>query len=549
MSSCCDQCQVGGGATPWCETRLCVPLTGNTCEEMADQIEAARQVGADMIELRLDYLQAWDADSIRSLMRKACLFGGEVIATCRLAAEGGHWDSDEATRVSLLKLAGLSGADFIDVEYQAWRASPNLRQKIGLVCEVNTDTLRPRRKLILSRHDCQCTPANLDAIFAELKGEPCHVVKLACQAQTITDALRMLEALRKTAATRHVIALAMGEAGVITRVLARKFGALLSFAALEVSKESAPGQLTVSQMRSLYRWDALNADTRVYGVIGCPVAHSMSPAILNASFDAAGYNGVYLPMRVEAAYEAFAAFVDGCLTRPWLGLSGCSVTIPHKQNLLGYVESRGGEVEPLARRIGAANTLCVQPGRREDGSDTRVAAYNTDYQGALDALCAGGGCDRDGLRDCSIAVLGAGGASRAIVAGLRDCGCPVTIYNRTGDKARALADEFDATAAAWADRSQTNADVIINCTSIGMWPNVEDTPLPDPRLSDRQVVFDTVYNPIETRLLREARQLGCRTIEGIEMFVNQAAAQFKYWTGQPAPTGVIREVLLRELSR
>lgn len=529
-------------------TKLCVPLTATTCERMAADIRAAAAVHADMIELRLDYLQDHDEASVRRLMAAARRFPGEVIVTCRPVEEGGRWDGEETRRVSLMELAGLCGAHFLDFEYEAWRRSANIRQKIGLVCEVNTDSGRPRGRLILSKHDFERSPEGLAATLAEMAREPAHAVKLACKANRITDSLLMLDALRASAAARPTIALSMGEAGVLARVLARKCGAMLTFASLEPGQECAPGQVPVSQMREMYRWDSLGSDTRVYGVIGCPVAHSMSPAIMNAAFGEVGHNGVYLPMRVEPDYADFKAFIDGCLQRPWLDLRGCSVTIPHKQNLLRYVEERGGYVEPLARRIGAANTLLVEKGVKPDGSDSRVATYNTDYCGAMDALAAGlaGGTD---LGDVSVAVLGAGGASRAIVAGLCDAGCRVTIYNRTADKARALADEFQAVARPWEDRTRLEADVVVNCTSIGMWPEVDDSPLPGGPQSDRMVVFETIYNPIETRFLRDARQRGCRTIDGVAMFVNQAAAQFQIWTGMPAPIAMIRHNLVQRLGR
>jgi len=530
-------------------TRLCVPLTADSVERMAADIRAAASVGADMIELRLDYLRNRDDALIRQLMAAARAFPGEVIATCRLAEEGGRYEGNKNSRIALMERAALDGADYLDFEYEAWRRSADARQRIGRACKSKNDQEQARPMLILSKHDFERTPAGLDTLFADLAREPCHVVKLAVRAEVITDALAMLDALRASAAKRLTIALSMGETGILTRVLAKKFGALLTFASLATGRESAPGQLTIDEMWSLYRWDKMNPQTRVYGVIGCPVAHSMSPAILNAAFEAVGHDGVYLPMRVEPDYADFESFVDGCISRPWFGLGGCSVTIPHKRHLLQFVEQHHGEIEPLAQRIGAANTLCVEPGQRGDGSDTRVSAYNTDYRGALDALCAGMNTSQAGLKGAVVAVLGAGGVSRAIVAGLFDCGCKVTIYNRTAGKARRLAEEFGVTARPWEQRNKLEADVVINCTSIGMWPKTDDTPLPDARLNTRTLVFDTVYNPIDTRLLRDARASGCRTIDGVAMFVNQAAAQFEHWTGCRAPMETMRDVVVGKLSR
>jgi 3-dehydroquinate dehydratase / shikimate dehydrogenase len=525
-------------------TSLCTPLTADTCQAMAEQIAQAARLGADMVELRLDYLREPRPDSIRELMVCADGFDGPVVITCRLKEEGGLFDQDEEQRLRLFEAAVASGAaDYLDVELEAWRGSAVLRDRI--------DALRLARagsrpvKLILSRHDFEQTPADLEGILDDIAREPCDVVKLATRANTSVDSLRVLDALRISAAKRPTIALAMGEPGILTRVLARKFGALLTFASLETGKESAPGQVSLADMRGLYRWDKIGPQTALYGVIGCPVGHSMSPAIFNAAFDHLGLDAVYLPMRVEPPYEAFAEFIDGCVARPWLGLGGCSVTIPHKENLLRYVGEHAGQVEPLAKRIGAANTLHLQTAK--GGGSASLSACNTDYRGAMDALCAGIGCARDELGKLAVAVLGAGGASRAIVAGLRDCGCKVTIYNRTFDRARNLAAEFGAEARPLDQAADHRADIIINGTSIGMWPRVDDIPMPADALAGNPVVFDTIYNPIETRLLREARQHECRTVDGVSMFVNQAAAQFERWIGRPAPIAIMRGILLRRL--
>ncbi len=357
------------------------------------------------------------------------------------------------------------------------------------------------------------------------------------------DILRMVEGLWKGGTSAPVATLTTVENVVVACVWGRILGLDIPFTS------KGAGLPDRSASKGLPARLALRPDTRVYGVIGCPIAHSMSPAIHNAAFAETDYNGVYLPFRVEPDYASFKAFVDFCITRPWLNLHGCSVTIPHKENLLRYVQERGGFIEPLARRIGVANTLCIEPGREADGSDARISAYNTDYRGALDALCVGMGIKPMELKNLSVAVLGAGGVSRAIVAGLRDCGAKVTIYNRTKEKADALAAEFGATALPNEQRIQNTGDAIINCTSIGMWPEVDATPLPKEGLRHRPAVFDTVYNPVETRLLREAKAAGCRTIDGVTMFVNQAVGQFERWTERPAPVQIMRNIVLEQLSK
>jgi len=282
---------------------------------------------------------------------------------------------------------------------------------------------------------------------------------------------------------------------------------------------------------------------------------------------------VYLPMPIPPEYEHFKATVGSWLDFAPLHFRGASVTIPHKENLLRFVAERGGTIEPLAQRIGAANTLTV----RDDGS---LHASNTDYAAALDAVCDGLGITRRELRGRRVAVIGAGGAARAIVAGFAGHGATVVVYNRTLDKAQALAEHFNemegagvgdggdggsqrggkVVAARLEKLCDSCCEVFINCTPIGMHPNTDATPIPsagetkawagvDGDAAKKPVVFDTIYNPIETRLLREAKAAGCRTIPGTEMFVRQAAAQFQLWTGQAAPLDVFTLVLHERLMR
>jgi 3-dehydroquinate dehydratase/shikimate dehydrogenase len=270
-------------------------------------------------------------------------------------------------------------------------------------------------------------------------------------------------------------------------------------------------------------------------------------------------------MRVEGTYEDFKAFLDAFLARPWLDLHGLSVTIPHKEHLVRYVREHiarhgpdAGHIEPLADRIGVANTLVIEHSALSTQHSalnsshithhSSLRIYNTDYAGALDALTAGMQIDREGLRDMRIAVLGAGGAARAVVAGLRDCGAIVYIYNRTGSKARALAAEFGCVAMPWDSREMIDSEVLINTTSIGMWPKVNESPLPREHIPPNILVFDTIANPIETRLLRDAKARGCQTLSGLTMFINQAALQFNLWTGLEPPREVMRQVVVRRLS-
>jgi 3-dehydroquinate dehydratase/shikimate dehydrogenase len=517
-------------------TLLIVPITAPTYDQAAADIAAAKAGGADAVELRLDYLADLRDQHIEALYRTAASVGLAVILTARAREEGGVWDADDMARISrLIELA--PHGDLCDVELATWKRSANIRQKIGLAIERLAPNATAR--LILSAHDFKQRPANLARLIVEMNEiEHCDVAKTAFHAAHISETFEAFDLMHENA--NPVIAIAMGEAGVITRILAKKFGAFGTFAALENDKASAPGQITLDDMKNLYRWDAQDQHTAVYGVIGNPVAHSMGPAIHNAAFTEIDYNGVYVPLLIEPSYEHFADFLDEARSRPWFNLQGCSVTIPHKDNALRYARERGAHIEPLAERIGAVNTLTFSP--------THVEAHNTDYAGALDALTDVLHCERSDLNGMHAAILGAGGVARALVAGLRDCGCRVTIYNRTPEKARRLAAEFDADAAPLDERVRPDTQIVVNGTSLGMHPHTTDTPLEAHRLKPEMLVFDTVYNPVETRLLREARELGCQTVDGVTMFVNQAAAQFQRWTNHPAPRDLMRQVVLTGLA-
>ena len=269
----------------------------------------------------------------------------------------------------------------------------------------------------------------------------------------------------------------------------------------------------------------------------------MSPAIHNAAFAQAGLDAVYVPLRVEAGPGCFDRFMDAVMAAPWADFRGLSVTIPHKEAAFARVGA--ANLDELSRRIGAANTIRIEPAGGDAGATLR--GWNTDYAGAIDALCGGMGIAREGLAGRTVAVLGAGGVARALVAALAYYDARVTVYNRTLARGERLAEEFGAAAAALEGLDRLQAEIVINCTSLGMHPSVDDTPLPRAALPNVRVVFDTIYNPIETRLLREARAAGCRTVSGLEMFVNQAAAQFELWTNCPAPRKLMRGVVMQRL--
>ncbi len=519
-------------------TLIAVPISVDDPAAAHARATRAAEHGADLVEYRIDTFT--DPAAVQRLVAGSPL---PCIVTARAAWEGGHCDLDETDRISLLEHAGLADVApaYLDLELAAYQTSANIRQKIGLVVD---HPGQPRADvstgLILSTHDFETFPADLDRrVLAMADAPACRVIKAAWRARSLRDNIDAFELIQRR--LKPTVALCMGEAGLPSRVLAKKFGAHLTFAALDADAASAPGQPTLDELKNLYRWDALNADTRVYGVIGWPVGHSVSPAFHNAGFTATGFNGVYLPMPIAPEYEHFKATLIRWLDHTPLHFSGASVTIPHKQNLLRFVEEQGGEIEPLAQTIGAANTLSLRP----DGS---LYAGNTDYAAILGATRDKLGDDLTGKK---VAVLGAGGAARAAVAGFANAGCRVIVFNRSIGKAQQLKEEFKLFAAhPLSELKPYSADVIINCTSLGMHPHTDATPcaFPDTLGTHRPLVFDTVYNPLETRLLREAKAAGCGTVNGLEMFIRQGAAQYALWTRHTPPLEVFRNVLTDRLS-
>jgi 3-dehydroquinate dehydratase/shikimate dehydrogenase len=520
-------------------TYLTVAIMVDSAEQaLADAAQAAER-GADLVEYRFDRF----ADDIEAVSRIVTDSALPCIATCRPSWEGGEFEGDDGDRLTLFEaLADLTRPPaYIDVELAIVQRDPAFAGRIRALAD--------RVGLIYSSHDFDRRPADLyRRIQAMADDASCRVMKVAWASRSLRDNLQAFEIIAD--AHKPTIALCMGEAGLPSRVLARKFGALLTFAGLDDRNVTAPGQVGVAKMKSLYRWDKLNADTAVYGVIGWPVAHSMSPAIHNAGFDETDADAVYLLMPIPPEYEHFKATVGAWLDDERLDFRGASVTIPHKENLIRYIDEcgpAGSEVEPLARQIGAANTLTL----REDGS---LLASNTDYAAALDSVCDAIGIQRDGLSGKRVAVIGAGGVARAVVAGFAHHGATIVIYNRTVERAEQLAAEFrtdrSKIVAAPLDKlCQSCAQVFINCTSVGMDPDVDQTPMPDLPKSVREgtIVFDTIYNPVETRLLREARAAGATTINGVDMFVRQGAAQFHQWTGRTPPIQRFETEMLQRL--
>lgn len=508
-------------------TYLCVPIFVASVAQAKADIAHAAEAGADLVELRID--QFTEEPELRQLLGEAVL---PCILTCRPEWEGGHSTLENVERFKVLGIRVGDQPRYIDVELAA------------LDDFEFDDEDESRPKIIVSTHDFSGRPDRLYSIATDLENTGGDINKIVWTARTIRDNIEAFDLIRS--AQSPTIALCMGEAGIISRILAKKFGAFLTFASLQHGKQTAPGQVPVDDLKRLYRWDAINRKTKVFGVVGSPVAHSMSPAIHNAAFDETGFDGVYVPMLVNESYESFKAFMEDFLAVEHMDLAGLSVTIPHKENALRYLTSINANVEPMAKKIGAVNTIVI--GRV--GPYATLQGINTDYAAILDSITAAVGITREQLANYRVAVIGAGGTGRTAVAALAHYGATVIVYNRTRDRAEALANEFNGksgkvVAAPMEKLCDSCCQIYIQTTSVGMHPKIDASVFDGrpPKLTPETVVFDTVYNPLQTRLLKQAQDAGAKTISGLEMFVRQAAAQFRAWTNIEPPLATMRKVV------
>ena len=489
---------------------ICVSIGRGRHRHLIAEHQHLASHGVRLVELRVDYLQG-AVQMNRLLKDRPC----PAIVTCRRTADGGRWEQSEEARQIVLRTAIAEGADYVDLEDDIATVIPRFGQT----------------KRIVSHHDFRRTPSDLLALHKKLAAMDADIVKIATMANHPTDCLRMLEMV---AASRvPTVGLCMGDIGVPTRILCGRAGAPFTYATLQDDRVLAPGQISWAQMRDVYRYDSISASTAVYGVVADPVAHSLSPVVHNAALAAEGIDAVYLPFRVPA--DQIDEFLAQAARWP---LAGLSVTIPHKEAVLHHAAAQ----DDLVRAINAANTLVFGP----DG----VAAYNTDASAAIESLAAAL-ADQDieaatpGLGVKTALVLGAGGAGRALAFGLKGRGVDVTVSSRTLDRSRKIAAEVGCKAVDWHARYRLPYDCLVNATPVGMHPNVDEAPFEREHLRPYMVVFDTVYNPENTLLIKEARAIGCRVVTGVDMFVRQAAIQFKIWHGREAPDQVMRDALKR----
>jgi 3-dehydroquinate dehydratase/shikimate dehydrogenase len=475
-------------------TQLCVTVTAPTMAELRRRRDEV--VGADIVELRLDTVT--DPSVAGALEGRRV----PVIVTCRPAWEGGQFKGSEEERRRMLQEALAADADYVDVE---WRANFTdlLAQTAG-------------RRVVLSMHDFSGVPGDLTERAQAMRATGAEVIKLAVTTSRLSDCLPLLD-LGAQIGRRGAVLIGMGPCGLATRVLARQFGSAWTYA----GGERQVGQITPAELDG-YRFRTVTDSTEVYGLVGSPISHSVSPAMHNASFAAHQIDAVYLPLPA-ADTDDFVTFGRA------IGLRGASVTIPFKVSLFDLMD----EVYPVARRIGAINTI--------KAVDDKWVGGNTDASGFLTPLK-----DRVPLRGTRVAVLGAGGSARAVAAALSSSSAQVTVYARNPLRARDIAATASC-ASAPLPPEPDSWDLLVNCTPVGMHPHVDDTPI-DAALLTGRYVYDLVYNPTNTRLLREAKAAGCQTIGGLEMLVAQATEQFEWWTGRRSSGGIMREAALKRLA-
>ena len=456
--------------------RLCITVTGKTMAELRERRDAASD--ADLIELRVDTVRDPSAAAALAGRRKPVIF------TCRPMWEGGYFTGSEDERRRLLSDAQRLGAEYIDVEWQA-RFDDLIATRGG-------------QGVIVSTHDFDGVPVDLATRAATMRGTGAEVVKVSVTAKRLCDCLPLVDLGR--ASTTPMVLVAMGEAGLPSRVLATRFGSCWSYAG-----EAAAGQVSACVLRNRYSFRSLSDRTTLYGVVGRPVMHSLSPAMHNAAFKAAEIDAVYLPL-AAADFDDLLEFADK------LGIQGVSVTSPFKLDAF----EAAAECDPVSRRIQSVNTLRRQ-NDRWIGSNTDVAGFLKPLKAAI------------AIKGVRATILGAGGAARAAAEALAAAGAHVTISARVPERAQLAASLTGAATVAWPPPPES-WDILINATPVGMAPRTDDTPLRGGPFRGK-LVYDLIYNPPRTQLLHDAEAAGCRTLGGLDMLVAQAEMQYEWWTG------------------
>ena len=488
---------------------ICVSIGRGRHQQMIAEHSALADQGISLVELRVDCIRR-EVNLARLLRDRPC----DAIVTCRREADGGRWKGTEEERLTILRTAIAEQVAYVDLEEDIAEQIP----RFG------------KTKRIVSIHNFAETPDDLEAVHKRLKGLDPDIVKIATMANKPRDNVRMLNLIAQ--ADIPTVGICMGEMGMPTRILGVRYGAPFTFSTYQQERALAPGQIGFRRMRQEFNFDQIKEDTELFGVIGDPIGHSLSPLIHNAAFRELNLNKAYLPFRVPP--ESIEEFIDDA---PGMGIRGLSVTIPHKEAILKHCDKIDGAV----KGIGAANTLVW----KDDG----IYGFNTDYKAAMNCLDErlDTASRRKPLAGHSALILGAGGAARAIAFGLVRRGADVAIASRTQTRAEKMARALGCRSIPWENRHKTKAEVVVNATPVGMHPNVNESPFEMHHFRPNAIVFDSVYNPEHTLFLKDATQRKCRVISGVEMFIGQAALQFRHFTGMDAPMEKLEETFRKAI--
>ncbi|KAK3023667.1 hypothetical protein RJ639_043548 [Escallonia herrerae] len=490
---------------------VCTPLMSQSVEQMVNDMFKAKAQGADVVELRLDCIKNFRPQQELQILLKNKPLPVQIVYRPRW--QGGHYEGDERARLEALRLAIEMGADYIDIELKvAFDLMEEHRRTGSSSCKIIVSCCLDKNT---SSED------DLSYLVAQMQSTGADIIKLVANATDITETARIFHLLSHCQVP--LIAYSTGERGLISQLLGPKFGGVLVYGSIEGN--SVPGLPTLNSLRQAYKVEYIDAQTKVYGLISKPVSHSKGPILHNPTFRYVGYNGIYIPMLVDDLKEFFSIYSSP-------DFAGFSVGIPYKEAVIEFCD----EVHPLAQSIGAVNTIIRRP------SDGKLVGYNTDCEASITAI-------EDALKVCSFTngraslpsltgrlfvLVGAGGAGRALAFGAKSRGARVLVFDINFDRAKSLANAVLGEARPFENLVSLQPErgsILANATPIGMHPNTDRIPVAEATLGEYELVFDAVYTPRKTTLLKDAEAAGAITVSGVEMFLRQAVGQFNLFTG------------------
>ncbi|OAY49600.1 bifunctional 3-dehydroquinate dehydratase/shikimate dehydrogenase, chloroplastic isoform X2 [Manihot esculenta] len=507
---------------------VCTPLECETAAEMLSSMEKAREEGADLVEFRIDSMSFSHISQLHKLFQLRTL---PAIVSFRADSwnASSSEDRNTSTCLQVMRLAVDLNVEFVEMDYEV-ASDTNMAE-----CVYN----RPNSKLIVSSYvnGGKPSPEKLGNLIACMQSTGADVIKLVINVEYITDLASVFKILAHCQVP--LIALAVGSRGLISQLLGPKFGGFLVYGSL--GDKTVPGMPTLFSLRHVYKLEYINAETKVFGLISNPVGHSKGPILHNPAFRHTGYNGIYVPMQVDDIKAFFRTYTG-------TDFAGFSVGIPHKEAAVGCCD----EVHPLAKSIGAVNTIVRRP------TDGKLVGYNTDCEASISAIedalrerqaTNGGGSDASPLAGKTFVLVGAGGAGRALAFGAKSRGAHVIVFNRNYERAKSLAHAVSGKALPYESLEKFRAEkvmILANASAVGMEPNSDQTPVSKEALKAYELVFDAVYTPRNTRLLQEAKEVGAIVVSGLEMFIRQAIGQFRLFTGGLAPEAFMRKLVLEQ---